>query len=363
VAWSSPSQILYGDPRTAAALAGLPGIRAPGEFVRLDLTTQKIQSLFFYPDPSGEVLDRLDASSIVFQSLSCRENLRQISLADNSIADRWLTQGNSTDRQPVYSPDGRRILFSSNRRGNLDLMEITVATGEVKRITHDSADDYDPAYTRDGSHVLWSSDRSGHFEIWIANSDGSEPRQVTNDGFDAENATITPDNKWIVYNSYGPRKQGLWKIHPDGSGAAQIVSGVTENPEISPDGRHVVYDWHPYSIADSQIHYRVAALSTGSLVFQVEKVIGDIGHLPRCRWMPNGESLAYTDLNDAGQTGVFLQDFVPGKVTDSGRKPLAGFDPSRPTESFSISPDGRFITIAEGQMLSSLVRVENIPGL
>src|SRR5262249_45913721 len=57
VAWSSPSQILYGDPRTAAALAGLPGIRAPGEFVRLDLTTQKIQSLFFYPDPSGEVLD------------------------------------------------------------------------------------------------------------------------------------------------------------------------------------------------------------------------------------------------------------------------------------------------------------------
>src|SRR5262249_43074456 len=355
--------ILYGDPRTAAATFGLAGLRAPGEFVLQDVTNQKIQSLFSYPDSSGEILDRLDEDSLVFQSLYCRENLHQVSLADRSAADRWLTQGNSTDRQPVYSPDGKRILFSSNRRGNLDLMEITVATGGLKRITDDSADDYDPAYTHDGSHIVWSSDRSGHFEIWTAKPDGSETRQVTSDGFDAENATITPDNSWIVYNSYNPRSQGLWKIHPDGSGAAQIVSGVTEVPEVSPDGKYVVYDSHEYSIDDNQVHYRVVELSTGSLAFQVEKAIVSAGHLPRCRWMPNGRAIACIDVNDTGHTGIFLQDFNPGKVTDSGRRPLAGFDPSRPTESFSISPDGRFITISEGEILSSLVRVENIPGL
>lgn len=75
--------------------------------------------------------------------------------------------GQCRDRQPCYSPDGERVVFSSNRSGNLDLWEVSRKTGTVRRLTDDSADDWDPGFTRHGK-LIWSSNRFGAFEIWIA---------------------------------------------------------------------------------------------------------------------------------------------------------------------------------------------------
>ncbi len=229
--WISKNQILYGVPRS------VPGSsRGAGTIVLQDIDTEKIRKLFWFSS-CGDVLDRLDQDTLLLQSTSRRENLRQISMAESPATGRWFTRGNSTDRQPVYSPDGKSILYSSIGSGNLDLMEITIETGAVRRITEDAADDWDPAYTPDGRHILWSSNRDGHFEIWMANSDGSNSRRITNDGLDAENPTMTRDQQWIVYTSYNPEKLGVWKIHPDGSGATQLFTGLTQQPEVSPDGK------------------------------------------------------------------------------------------------------------------------------
>src|SRR5262249_34656002 len=151
------------------------------------------------------------------------------------------------------SPDGKRILYSSIGSRNLDLMEITIETGAVRSITEDAADDWDPAYTPDGTDILWSSTRDGHYEIWMANSDGTDSHRITNDGVDAENPEMTRDRRWIVYNSYNPKKLGLWKIHPDGSGATQLLSGLTQQPEVSPDGKLVAYAWYKQVAATALI--------------------------------------------------------------------------------------------------------------
>jgi TolB protein len=133
-------------------------------------------------------VDIVAPGRIVFDVFSNRQNLREISLRQRSsqVASRWLTQGSSQDREPVYSPDGEWILFASNRSGNLDLWEVSTKTNALRRITDNPADDWDPAFTPDGKNILWSSNRSGHLEIWMGNADGSGGRQVTNDGFDAE---------------------------------------------------------------------------------------------------------------------------------------------------------------------------------
>lgn len=278
--------------------------------------------------------------------------------------------GNSTDRQPVYSPDGKNILYSSIGSGNLDLMEITIETGAVRRITEDAADDWDPAYTPDGRHILWSSNRDGHFEIWMANSDGSDSRRITNDGLDAENPTMTRDQRWIVYNSYNPKKIGVWKVHPDGSGATQLFAGLTQQPEVSPDGKHVAYVWYKQSVVGATAYIRVTNIETGNHTpFEVKAERGAkgqdtlAGSAGRCRWMPDGKSIAYINSNERGDLGIFVQDFIPGKDTSATRRAVAGFDPDKQTETFSISPDGKFITLSELELLSSLVRVENVPGL
>jgi len=365
--WLSPNQIVYGVPRSATAI-GISGVRGSGTVVLQNVDTQKIQKLFWFPS-CGDVLDKFNRDTLLLQSTSTRENLRQIALTDSATTGRWFTRGNSTDRQPVYSPDGKSLLFSSFGSGKLDLMEITTETGALKRITEDAADDWDPAYTPDGKHILWSSNRDGHFEIWMANSDGSDSRRITNDGLDAENPAMTRDQHWIVYNSYNPEKLGDWKIHPDGTGAKQLVSGVTQWPEVSPDGKYVAYASYKQSLFDNTVDIPVVEVETGKRIpfeatadhgvkgpFEIASVAG------RCRWMPDGKALAYISANEEGQLGIYLQDFIPGQDTISSRRSI-GFAQDRNTESFGISPDGAFITVAELEILSSLVRVENVPGL
>jgi len=112
-----------------------------------------------------------------------------------SPLDRWFTRGNSNDRQPAYAPDGQRVIFSSNRSGNLDLWELSTRNGMLRRLTDDPADDWDPAYVPDSKEIIWSSSRSGNLEIWKANADGSGARQITHDEVDAENPTATRDGK------------------------------------------------------------------------------------------------------------------------------------------------------------------------
>src|SRR2546430_10166752 len=67
------------------------------------------------------------------------------------------------DFAPVFSPDGKRIAFSSNRHGNYDVFVIPVQGGRPTRLTFDSADDYVTGWSPDGKYVLFSSSRSTSF--------------------------------------------------------------------------------------------------------------------------------------------------------------------------------------------------------
>jgi Tol biopolymer transport system component len=363
--WTSEKQILYGVSESATVM-GPVSVRLSGKIVIQNILSQNIRSLFWFPS-SGDVLDIEKNGGILLNNYLTRQNLRQVAIKDN-VAERWFTQGNSIDRQPVYSPDGERILFSSIGSGNLDLVEMVIRTGELRRITEDAADDWDPAYSRDGKHILWSSTRSGHYEVWMADADGSNARQITNDGVDAENPSLTPDNKWIFYNTYNAENQGIWKIHPDGSGAVKFIPGLTQFPEISPDGKFLAYASFKESFADTSGNLNVIDLETKASVFQIKTGIKrDIrsitfqGAAGRCRWLPDGKAIAYIDANESNQLGVYVQDFVPNKDTYNTRRPVAGFNSSKFTETFGISPDGAFITIAEMEVLSNLVLAENAP--
>jgi Tol biopolymer transport system component len=306
---------------------------------------------------NGALLDVLADGQLLLDVRSPRDNLRETGGAE----ERWITRGNSSDRQPAYSPDGKSVLFSSNRSGNLDLW-IATEGGVVKRITDDNAEDWDPAFTPDGKKIVWSSGRSGNLEIWIANADGSGARQVSRDGNDAENPTATADG-WIVYNSFNPQKAGIWKVRQDGSQATHLVKVVTSLPEVSPDGQFVAY------IADGRTvraAIRVVRLADGQdmgFAIPIQPVRRTSAILGRMRWMPDGKAIAFLGQNAEGVNGIFVQDFVPGRDTTATRRELAGFDRERATESFGIAPDGQHVTIAGWEQLFSLFSIEGVPGL
>ena len=362
--WSGrKNQIAYFVPETGVALFQ---IRGESTLYVHDVSTGKRWPVF-WSQSAGEVMDIAGNGRIVMHSASVRENLREVPLTQPSgiEASAWLTRGNSCNRQPSYSPDGKRILFSSNMAGNLDLWEVSVETRGLRRITEDTAGDWDPSYSPDGKYILWSSNRNGHFEIWMSNSDGSGSRQITNDGVDAENPNMTADGKWIVYNSYNPdlKIRGVWKIRPDGSGAERLAEGLTQWPEISPDGLYVAYGFYRQSLNDRETYERVVEMSTGAAVpFEIKVSNRDrVGG--RLKWMPDGKSILYIDEDQNGNWGLFAQDFVPGNDTRASRRPVGGFDSDRKIDTFAISPDLSRIIIAEAEMLSSLIMAERIPGI
>ena len=359
----TPNQIAYFVPETGVALFQLRG----DSTLYLHDVKSGDRHAVYWAQSAGEIMDIAGNGRIVMHSASLRENLREIHLAsgESSANSLWLTRGNSCNRQPAFSPDGSRILFSSNMASNLDLWEVSVKSRSLRRITEDETGDWDPAYSPDGKSILWSSNRNGHFEIWMVNADGSGARRVTNDGVDAENPSMTPDGKWIIYNSYNPdlKIRGIWKIHPDGTGAERIADGLTQWPEISPDGRFACYSFYKESLNDRMVYQRVVEIATGSPVpFEIEVSNRDrVGG--RLRWMPDGKSIVFVDENADGNWGLFAQDFIPGKDTSSSRRPIAGFDPDRKMDTFSISRDGSSIIVAEVEVLSSLVMATGIPGI
>ncbi len=287
-AWTAAGELVYLQAESVVAAAG-----SAARLIRQDARSGQVLSETWSP-ASALGLDVLGDGRVVFDTRSPRQNLRELQLPEAVVAGpdapavtdagapapgavdaprpeapaRWLSRGESTDRQPAYSPAGDQVVFSSNRGGGMNLWLVATATGTLRRVT-DAHTNWDPAFTRDGRRLLWSSNRGGNFEIWSADLDGSGARQVTRDGGNAENPTATPDGQWIVYSSGNPEKAGLWKIRADGSQATRLVPGRVALPEVSPDGRLVLFrvfsGRYPALI-------RVAQVEDGQLLpFEIER--------------------------------------------------------------------------------------------
>ena len=349
VAWSPSGRELF----FAQALQVRFG---SSRLLRLDTSSGRLTPLVWLP---FEVwgLDALDSGHLVADSASSRQNLAEISLENPSAPPRWLTRGTSNDRQPVFSPDGEWVAFSSNRSGNLDVWEISTKTAALRRMTEDAADDWDPGFTREGN-LIWSSGRTGHLEIWMADADGGSPRQVTRSATDSENPTATPDG-WILFAQTNTTNTGLFKIRPDGTGAAHIGPCVNV-PEASPDGRWVACPRLDGSIVQT---VRVADATVGKFeIHSPHPRITEV-QIGRVRWAPDGKRLYFVGQDENGVNGIFVQDFDPeGKDTSASRRKVAGFDPNIETESFAISPDGKRLVIAFLDRAYGIVTIEGVSG-
>ena len=336
---------------------------SPCGVLRRDVSTGKEQTILASPNRIG-ALAILGQGRLVFDTYSARESLREAQLDGGAEPGSRLTRGVAMNRQPRYSPDGEWIVYTSLRGGNVDIWELSPKTGTQKRLTDDPATDFDPALTPDGKSLVWSSNRSGNFEIWMANADGTGARQITHDGVDAENATATPDGRWVVYASADPKKLGLWKIHPDGSGASQLVAGGAGRAEVSPDGRHALFVTVRVS---EKLEVRVVRIEDATVLpFAIRfgtTTSRLAGVTARARWMPDGRAIAFVDVDAEGRTGIYVQDFVPGKDTQASRRPLAGFNADWATETFGISPDGSRICLAEWEQTLSIMTADGIPGV
>lgn len=180
---------------------------------------------------------------------------------------RRLTNTPGYDAEATLSPDGRRIVFTSARDGDLDIYVMNVDGTGVKRLTSTPGYDGGPFFSPDGSKIVYrayhpqteeelkdyrsllaaGTVRPNRMEIWVMDADGSNQRQVTRLGGANFAPFFHPDGKRIIFasNHREPRSRNfdLYLINLDGSGLVEVTtSGEFDGfPMFSPDGSKLVF--------------------------------------------------------------------------------------------------------------------------
>jgi TolB protein len=180
---------------------------------------------------------------------------------------RQLTKTQGYDAEATFSTDGRKVVFTSMRDGDLDIYTMDADGRNVKRLTNELGYDGGPFFSRDGRKIVY---RANHpkstaeverykrllaqnliepnaLEIRVMDSDGRNKRQVTNLGVASFAPYFLPDGRRIIFSSNYPnirsRDFNLFVINADGTGLEQVTFNETFDgfPMFSPDGRKLVF--------------------------------------------------------------------------------------------------------------------------
>ena len=141
------------------------------------------------------------------------------------------------------SPDGKTIAFDLMG----DIYTMPLEGGKATPFTTGMAYETHPRYSPDGNKLLFTSDRAGNDNLWYIDLVKKDTVQVTKDKTgDVPGAHWTPDGEYIIV-SKGRRVSKLWMYHKDGGGGIQLndapASMKTIDPFVSPDGKKVYFSW------------------------------------------------------------------------------------------------------------------------
>jgi Tol biopolymer transport system component len=139
------------------------------------------------------------------------------------------------------SPDGQTIVFDLMG----DLYTVPIGGGQATQLTKGIAFDTHPRYSPDGKKILFTSDRSGSENLWWIDPEKKDTMQVTKDhDQNFPSAAWTPDGNYIVY-SKGKLNVQLYLVHKNGGTGTQLISDTpavkTIDPAVSPDGRYIYF--------------------------------------------------------------------------------------------------------------------------
>lgn len=180
-----------------------------------------------------------------------------------------LTDTPGYDAEATISPDGKKIIFTSLRDGDLDLYSMDINGKNVKRLTNELGYDGGAFYSPDskqivyrGSHPKTAAEVSLYkerlaqnlvqptvFEVWTMNADGSGKKQITNLGAASFAPFFTPDGKRIIFctnyfaTDKSKRNFDLALINVDGTGLERVTFNESFDgfPMFSPDGKKLVF--------------------------------------------------------------------------------------------------------------------------
>jgi len=181
---------------------------------------------------------------------------------------KLLTDAPGYNAEATITRDGKRIVFTSTRNGDLDIYTMDADGKNVEQLTHELGYDGGPFWSYDGKKIVYRAEhpqtpeqiadykhllskgliRPGNLEIWVMNADGSQKHQVTHNGAANFAPYWMPDGKRIIFASNqadakAGREFDLYLINEDGTGQERITYRPDFDgfPMFSSDGKRLVW--------------------------------------------------------------------------------------------------------------------------
>ncbi|MDP5093161.1 MAG: S41 family peptidase [Polaribacter sp.] len=263
-------------------------------------------------------------------------------------------------RHSAISPDGTQIAFTYKG----DLYKVNAKGGTATQLTFHSAHDYKAVWSNDGSKIAFASNRFGNFDIFVMNSDGGAATRLTFHSTDEYPYTFTKEDQDIVFGAvrqddvnhrqYPDRSQSeLYSVPINVGRIAQVFTFPAEDVQYSKDGKKMLYhdkkggenEWrkhHTSSIARDIWLYDAAT--------NTHKMITNHNAEDRQPYFSADEKSMYYLSERSGTFNVHkmsLENNTDEKLTDFSLHPVRFLSVANGIISFGF--DGELYTMSEGE--------------
>lgn len=256
-------------------------------------------------------------------------------------------------RQPVWSPDGRKLAFFSYRDGNYDLYTIDPDGANMAHVTSGLADDREPAWSPDGKTLAFSSDRAGSgpagYNIWTVELATGKLQQITADNNEDRLPAWSPDGSEIAFASQRGSATGLYAV---------AVAGGRERTLKDGAGNFSAPAWS----AGGKLAYVSSDRASSKLEIDGAVVSGTENVFPfRVSWAPKADDFVYVADGEIHRRTGGRTKVIPFTASLEVTKPnypraKRDWDSTTPRRALGVlkptlSPDGKSIAfIALGDL-------------
>jgi eukaryotic-like serine/threonine-protein kinase len=254
-----------------------------------------------------------------------------------------LIASSRMDGEGEYSPDGKRIVFSSDRSGSF---EIWVANDDgsnpVQLTSLGAADTGSPCWSPDGKRIAFDSRVEGHSDIFILNSEGGSPRRLTTENAENNLPAWSRNGEWVYFSSDRGGKWQIWKAPAAGGAPMQVTKKGGFFAQESPDGMTLYY-------LDDEFLFWKMPVDGGDPIRVLDKVY---------KWRVLDKGIYFIEDSE-GLAKIKFLDFATRRTEEITTVDLGPRAPA--SEIFSVSPDAKWILYGRvDQVESDIMLVENL---
>jgi len=256
-------------------------------------------------------------------------------LVDRSGARKTLSTPLAAYSQPRISPNGKQLaVFTDDGKDAIVWIHDLNGAAPLRRLTFGGRN-YRPVWTPDGQRITFTSDRDGDQGLFWQRADGTGTAERLGK-FAAETPQSefwTPNGKALVFRALG--NEGLMMLAV-GDEKPKTIIPTTGNGSLSPDGKWIAYS----SVESGNGEVYVQAFPPNGTKYQVT-TSGGASPL----WSPDGKQLFYLNRDAQQMFAVDVQTqptFVPGKTTPL---PIQGISAPGSPRPYDITPDGKYFVV------------------